>query len=892
MSGPLSSRFSPYLLSEERLDALLVARHGLLARLVEDHLEAISTGAARFDVLTGPRGAGKSHLLALAGHRLERAAKERHFLVARLGEEEHPSGLVDLLARALGSLQEEPELPPVAEQLTVLRKTPRDRQLEVVQGLLLARARERGVVLVLENLDRVLDALGLDGQHGLRAFLHRAGRWSILSSSCTWPEALSGARRPFYQTFQRIDLPLFTDRDAHAMLVQLARAYSDTELERQLCAQGGYPRVRAMRFLLGPNPRAMALLFPFLRGRQLDDLEGAFFDLAEELTPYYQDQMSRLPPGQRSYLEQLAASWEPLSVNELAERCFASPNTASGQLRYLARDMLVRSHRYGRESFYELAEPLHRLAAAMKRPDRVPATLARVIAVWLEREEIHTRWIAAGMIADRRDPWYLALQGPAVEETGYDRAVAQEIERFAVDGDRVRALEMARRCWDERPTERLALALLDLRLGHLEAEEIRQVWVRFPTVKIAARILSREAFIGQGVDLVTLGEARRLLWDKPVSELAPGVAALLSLDPTATVERIRPLLPGIRASSPAVLSGLLARLMERDQRELLKELLDGLDMNALDPRVKLGLIGYIGQVSESGWPDRTSLISGLPGPQRASAEILFAVQDKELEEASAKASEALQRWPEDPLLAGICGMAMLSAGNPSGAISPLEFAVHMRPEISQSWELLFRALFEADEPARLLAQLDRAMEHGHESAGFRELRFAALVKLGRIEDAVALGSGSGGVLAIISEAWATARKRHSEVPTAAVPIELRLEQLVEVIDLILQRPGGLQSVLFLRERNPEAFDTALALAVFRREIRRLEAGEPVPAQDPALLIPEALSPLGPLLDALRALPDDASLFVRLAAPERAALRGMLRSLGAARLLHALPSEDP
>lgn len=449
MSGPRSSRFSPRLVAADRLEALFCSppRERLVQQMVEDVLATRDAGGGRYEVVVAPRGAGKSHLIALVEARLRAHPRRGDLVLATLAEEEHPSNYVDLLARMLASLPTEPGLPSPVEQVAQLRRTPRAEQEGAVERMLRARMGERPVCLVLENLDRVFRAIGEPGQQRLRALLQAAGRWSVVATSCTYREPFKGPRAPFFQMFTRVPLPEFTDEDAFQMILKLAREHGDRALEAQLLALGGRARIAAMRVLLGGNPRAMAILFPFLRHRELDDLEGTFFDLSEELTPYFQDAMSRLPEGQRSYLELLAGNWYPMSVSELADATFSTPQTASGQLRYLRMDQHVISNTVGRESFYEVAEPLYRLALCMKRPDRAPAALARFLASWLERQELEQRWTLAGGRETADNPWSLALWPRVDEGTEYERALMRELEALKERGEVEAAIEKARVSW-------------------------------------------------------------------------------------------------------------------------------------------------------------------------------------------------------------------------------------------------------------------------------------------------------------------------------------------------------------------------------------------------------------------------------------------------------------
>ncbi|MCK6514370.1 hypothetical protein L6R46_04845 [Myxococcota bacterium] len=383
----------------------------------------------RYALLTGPRGSGKSHLMTLLGHRLRPYAERGELLLVELGEEEHIAQLVAFIAKILAALPDRDGAPTAAELVRLVQTTPRTEQLNTAVSLLEERVATTPLVLLVENLDRLFDAIKPDGQSRLRALLAAHPGWCLFGASCTYGATFTSANLPFYQSFERFTLAPLSLEECVEMLRRLAALHDDKLLLRDLSGEIGRAQVGAIRHLLGANPRALALVFPFLRHRRLGDLEGVFVDLAEELTPYFQEQMARRPPGQQPYLEQLAECWGTLSVSELAERCFDNPTTASGQLRYLHQDGLVRSLRVGRETFYELADPLHRIAWAMKRPERLPSALAKFVAAWIPRREVGERMGGLRGVELSGSVYAAALMLPFEDESAYAKLSRERIKQ-------------------------------------------------------------------------------------------------------------------------------------------------------------------------------------------------------------------------------------------------------------------------------------------------------------------------------------------------------------------------------------------------------------------------------------------------------------------------------
>lgn len=466
MRHPTSSRFSPHTLSPERRAELLVGRDHLLSELVADYSQAFDTGSGRYEALVGPRGLGKSHLLGVVVDRLRERSEAP--LIAMLSEEEHVSSWVGLLAKILAALPDDDDCPPTAELVSRLRGTPLADQEDVALGMVQARVGDRPLLLAMENLDEVLTGIGGDGQQKLRNALQSNGRWCVIATTTRWTEALANRGQPLYRSFLRRDLESLNPHQCRQMLMRLAEAHGANEFLEELRTPTGLARVRAIHHIAGGAPRAMAHLFPHLQKRSLDDLEGAFFDLADELTPYYQEQINRRPTGQRPLLEALAENWQPLSVQELAQRTFSTHQSTSGQLRYLTRDRLLTAIQVGRNRYYSLREPLFRIARSMKNPDGLAEAFVRFTRGWFLPAEIRQLeepgggrdWDAMFRELDARDTL-----------TDYDRARIRELE----DAAPREALEAARSWYREHHCATSAFFLIDALFRAARPREAREL---------------------------------------------------------------------------------------------------------------------------------------------------------------------------------------------------------------------------------------------------------------------------------------------------------------------------------------------------------------------------------------------------------------------------------
>lgn len=445
----LSSRFSPRSLEPAQLERLTVGREQVLAHLQDAVTSAVATGQARFDLLIGPRGAGKSHLIGVLDGRLRGSPQllGRTVIIAP-PEELHPLSLVQFLAQLLSSLPDDPaddpELGPISDAVRSLQRQRDANQERRAVDLIRARLAGRSLIILVENLDEVFTAIGRDGQQRLRNILQTERRWSIVASSRSLSPAFTKYEAPFHGTFNIHRLEPLSPEQCRDMLAALADAHAMTQLAVLLRTAKGLARVRGLHHLLGGNPRAMAFLFRQLDEHRLGHSEGALADLADDLEPYFQEQLTRTSPMQRGLMELLAESWRPLTVTELTERSFAAQASISTALRHLRREALVQTLEVGRERYYELGDPLLRLARANQRPREAIAAFARVIRWWYAEDNAAELQARSGYVVSEQAGVELAAR------EGAERKATVEIK----DAEARRALLSS---FDEASPEQVRL---------------------------------------------------------------------------------------------------------------------------------------------------------------------------------------------------------------------------------------------------------------------------------------------------------------------------------------------------------------------------------------------------------------------------------------------------
>ena len=366
------SRYSPGNMDRESLEALFVGRDDVMQDVLSRVMKSTRSTHKHYVLLVGPRGSGKTHLLALAYHllmdRIDSAKARDKVAVALLNEEEWGvASFLDLVVRILNALAEQaPELNADIDDIyDRFSKDPASAEAFAVERL---RQHTRGKTLLLlcENLMDLFDGLGEKGQQRWRATIQEDGNWAIVASTPSLFAGVALQDNPFYGFFTIRALEKIDFNTGLDLLAKKAVHEGKTELADFLRQPLGRARVRAIHHLAAGNYRAYVVLFDFLDKESLDDLVRPFMEMVDDLTPYYQDRTRQLPPAQRKIVEFLCRHGVPATIKEISTPCLMSHQTAAKQIGELANAGFVTRTRAGRNTFCELSEPLMRICIEVK----------------------------------------------------------------------------------------------------------------------------------------------------------------------------------------------------------------------------------------------------------------------------------------------------------------------------------------------------------------------------------------------------------------------------------------------------------------------------------------------------------------------------------------------
>jgi|GEM_PF-650214 len=381
-------RFSPNQTDPELLEAIFVGREDLLQNVLEKVADAADSGSTHNVLLYGPRGIGKSHFVSLLHHRVSQDEKLSDAVhMAWLNEDETTTSMVQLLVRIYRSLCKAYPGEYSAAWLDELLNQPPDEIAQVLTRRLAVRFETRRLLILVENLNLLFDNLGTQGQHQLRTFLQERHYASVIATSQQMFKAVTDRNEPFFGFFQPIQLKPLTLQDAQQLLVKIANSKGQADLAAFLNTPDGRGRVRAIHDLAGGNHRVYIVLSGFVTRESLDQLVAPFQKMADDLTPYYQERLRWISAQQRQIVELLCREHGTLNPKEIARRLLVDQRTIGKQVRILAEIGYLTSTKRGRETFYELSEPLMRLAYEVKEHSLLEM-LIEFLRIWYRPDQM------------------------------------------------------------------------------------------------------------------------------------------------------------------------------------------------------------------------------------------------------------------------------------------------------------------------------------------------------------------------------------------------------------------------------------------------------------------------------------------------------------------------
>ncbi|NOR79559.1 MAG: hypothetical protein GQ529_01805, partial [Methyloprofundus sp.] len=353
---------------------------------------SITTNKKNHLLFVGPRGSGKTHFISMVVNRLKnKPALKEKMVIIWLGEDDVITSLLDLLLLMIENLVRTNPDRFNKDCLQQAKGQKPDTVAEIIMHSISEQMGDHTILLVKENMSDVFAGLKDTGQKKFRAFLQEQNNIAILGTSQQLFPGVASRDAAFFGFFDTYHLKVLSVDDAKQLISNIAALNKNQALVDFLeTAQGCY-RVRALHHLAGGNHRLYVELSAFLTMESLDDFVSALTKLADNLTPYFQERIRSLPAQQGRIVQKLCELQGATPVKTIAEETFIGERSVAKQLGDLAKKGYVTSHKRGKQSYYEMAEPLMRLTLEVKNNQGRPLNMvASLLRAWFSDTELQT----------------------------------------------------------------------------------------------------------------------------------------------------------------------------------------------------------------------------------------------------------------------------------------------------------------------------------------------------------------------------------------------------------------------------------------------------------------------------------------------------------------------
>ncbi|UCH92966.1 MAG: hypothetical protein JSV88_22100 [Candidatus Aminicenantes bacterium] len=362
--------FNPIESKAQLLEKTLIGRKELVDLLEKLVIDSATSGNKHQRLIVGPRGSGKTHLLRVLYNRASSKDELNDKLkIAYLCEDEYGiSNFLDFIIRLFRAfIKWDPENSSyLNDEIDQLKKVPLGDQEKVAVKILLKHIKGTTLLIIVENIGSIFDGMEDKGQRKFRDLLQQYPYFSIMASNQALFQDIRDEDKPFHNFFKITHLKKLTLEETILFLKSIAEWEEKIDLLKFLDEPEGRGRIHAIYDISGGNHRFLVTFYNFLKVDFKNSLSYSFIKTINDLIPYYQSFMSLLAPQQQKIIQYLCQTRKPSNVKDIAENCFSSPNTISKQMSNLVRLKYVDANPSGKETFYELSEPLLRICFEVK----------------------------------------------------------------------------------------------------------------------------------------------------------------------------------------------------------------------------------------------------------------------------------------------------------------------------------------------------------------------------------------------------------------------------------------------------------------------------------------------------------------------------------------------
>lgn len=318
----VASRFNPHAMQDHHIEALATGRETplqILLGVVQDNLNAPT--ACQHILITAPRGMGKSFFLRMTQIELRKISGATPTFILLPEEQPHittPSTFLRHVVDLLRGRDVSRKIPSWSDRGAA------DWDAAVADLKHCIETLENGrklVIVALENFDLLLKNVftGEAAQSALRRLLAETKNLMVVATTLHGDVDRTYDNRLF-QSFSHIRLRPWALSDSVAYFrKRLAITGGST-------STGAEAKLKAVSAFTGGSPRMAVVLFEMLERGDALSAAQTLDRLVDDLTPYYQDILEKLPPKGRALVDAMLRGGEPVSQSDLAARVNTTQN--------------------------------------------------------------------------------------------------------------------------------------------------------------------------------------------------------------------------------------------------------------------------------------------------------------------------------------------------------------------------------------------------------------------------------------------------------------------------------------------------------------------------------------------------------------------------------------
>ncbi|MCD4793285.1 MAG: tetratricopeptide repeat protein [Bacteroidales bacterium] len=350
-------------------------------------------------LIIATRGSGKTHIIKVLYHRFMNNKKiaEKKIIAYMSEDEVGIASFTDLLVSILRSfmrykvdgseklqskIEEASEITDTHDQVYFLKKTLNDF------------AGKRIIIMLIENLDKILKALKKEGQAQLRDFMHEYNNLSIIASSQNLISSIQDSEYPFYNFFNIFHLKKLSYHEAVEFIKAIAEVEKNKSLLNEMNTTEFQGKIRAIYELTEGNHRLLVTFYSFLKAEYKSELSDIFIKVMNNLKPYYEQFVNALSPQKQKIVKYLSLNRRAVKGKEIAKACFLEQRTNSKILALLVKEGMIDKNKSGNNVFYELKEPLMRISFEIgENPTGISKLFIDFLSAFYSIKEISEKYL-------------------------------------------------------------------------------------------------------------------------------------------------------------------------------------------------------------------------------------------------------------------------------------------------------------------------------------------------------------------------------------------------------------------------------------------------------------------------------------------------------------------